>query len=189
MARDIPPVSWRSCPECGYEINSAEIICPSCGHAIPYASPSVAASQLYVEARQKPRPGKRMWLGAIIGVLAGFAQMYFGQWLFHHNRSLGNGVITANFVIVPLIAGILGSFYWRSVRPLSGDLFGYSSLTAFLLLVALFILNVNGLLGGAAMAWLVVILSIYYVVPMMLITTLVVWGGSQLGMLLFKAPK
>jgi hypothetical protein len=178
----------RPCPECGDEIDTAEIICPWCGHAVP---PPARDPFAFGASRitSHPRPaGRRVAFGVFLGNVAAFVQILFGQWVFRHSHGAGNAYITANFFFAPFTAGLVGSFYWRSIRPTAHGLAGYSLAVAFVILAVQVVTSVfvPGLLmmPFTIAGWLLVLF-----VPVLVTAFFIVWLGALTGNRLLRSPE
>lgn len=178
----------RPCPECSSVIDAAEIICPVCGHAVPPPPKNPFPSRGAIEAVHPRQARRRVMPGIIAGNVAGLLQILFGQWAFHHSHGVGNAYITANFFVVPFTAGLVGSFFWRQIRPTAQNLAGYSLTSAIMVLV---VWLVSGLLlpGQIALLPLTFVFALVFSLPLIAVIFFVVWLGSLIGNRMFRLPE
>lgn len=178
----------RPCPECNSEIDTADIICPWCGHAVPPPAKNPFVSGTFSVAVRPIRSSRRVMLGIFLGNVAGLLQILFGQWAFRHSHGVGNTYITANFFFVPFIVGLVGSFFWRTTQPTAQNLAGYSLTSAIAVLIVWLASSVflPGQLGALPLA---VVSAIVFALPLVAVAFFVVWLGSLVGNRLFRLPE
>jgi hypothetical protein len=178
----------RPCPECSSEIDLADIICPWCGHAVPPPARNPFVPGSFGVTARPLRSGRRVTLGIFLGNVAGLLQILFGQWAFHHSHGVGNVYITANFFVVPFIAGLIGGFFWRQNQPTAQNLAGYSLTSAVMVLI---VWLVSGLLlpGQIALLPLTLAFAVFFSLPLIAVIFFVVWLGSLIGNRLFRLPE
>ncbi len=117
-------------------------------------------------ARRRAKQRRAVWLGIGMANGAGLVLILLNQWI---GRG-GGFYVTSDFTLVPLVMGIVGEFYWRTLRPSGGLRLGLSAAA-----------------GGVALVLAAVFLRegticLLMVSPLLL---LVVWLGAQLGSWLF----
>ncbi len=117
-------------------------------------------------ARARRQRGRTIWLGIGMANLAGMALILINNAL----ASVKDIYIASDFTLVPLVMGIVGEFYWRTLRPSHGLRLGLMAATSGIALV----LAAVFLREGA--------ICLLMVSPLLLV---VVWLGALLGSWLF----
>jgi uncharacterized protein YndB with AHSA1/START domain len=124
------------CPHCGQPIPTGTIICPFCRTA-------VVESQAWVPSavdRRGPAPDARRrqamiaWgLGSSCAAAAGLIGL--GFWLNAINNAAAGVLISSDFLLVPVVMGLIGAFFWKDLGLTTVEYFLYSLLTTALGLV------------------------------------------------------
>jgi hypothetical protein len=117
-------------------------------------------------AQERGRRHRTAWLGIGMANFAGLILVLMNQAL----ASVKDIYIASDFTLVPLVMGIVGEFYWRTIRPSAGQRFSLSVGTSC---VALVLASV-GLREG--------VICLLIVSPLLIV---ILWLGALLGSWLF----
>ena len=129
----------RLCPHCGHPISPGAIICPYCQSSVIQSQAEQAWTPPIRDKRgvgpeAKRRNGMIAWgLLAANGVAAGMIGL--GFWLQHLNGAAASVLISSDFLLVPLVMGLVTAFFWKSFTLTTMEYFTYSLLNSGLGLV------------------------------------------------------
>ena len=140
------------CPHCGQPITPGTIICPFCRSAVvqsrEWTPPAVDRHGVGPDARR--RGVMIAWgLGAAGAAAAGLIGL--GSWLAGVNGAAASVLISSDFLLVPVVMGLIGAFFWKDLGLTTIQYFLYSLLTSALGLV------VAGVFMGEGVICLVIV--------------------------------
>ena len=119
------------CPHCGRPVSPETIICPYCQSSIVIATgdrPTSSGPFVSGPARQA-MPGRAagaITLGLLASSLAAAGLIGLGFWLNHVNGEAAGVLISSDFLLVPLVMGLLCAFFWRNLSLTTVEYFLYS---------------------------------------------------------------
>lgn len=127
------------CPHCGQLITAGTIICPYCQSSVVTSQEGQRWTPPVVDSRGvgpqvKRRRALIAWgLLAANMVAAGLIEM--GIWLNSINGTAGSVLISSDFLLVPLVMGLITAFFWKEFALTTTEYFLYSLLNSVLGLV------------------------------------------------------
>ena len=129
------------CPHCGQPVSADTIICPYCQSAIvemqEHNLPGLGSAGLgsAPPGPYAPRPrGSILW-GLLAAQAAAAWLIGLGYWLNRVNGGAASVLISSDFVLVPLVMGLLTAFFWRNLALTTVEYFLYALLNSALGLV------------------------------------------------------
>jgi hypothetical protein len=118
------------CPHCGQPIPPKTIICPFCQTVVMDGQQSDAWTPPPVSrAGTGPLAKKRrtfLICGFVAANLAAAALIGLGFWLEHLNGETAGVLISSDFLLVPLVMGLLAAFFWKDLALTTTEYFVYS---------------------------------------------------------------
>lgn len=129
------------CPHCGQPIPPTTIVCPYCQSVViaptgqaGWAPPPTANNQPGVPLAKRRR--SFLLYGFLAANLAAMALIGLGFWLQSINGTAAGVLISSDFLLVPLVMGLLSAFFWKDLALTTMDYFLYSLVNCGLGLVA-----------------------------------------------------
>ena len=123
--------STYPCPHCGQRVSPEKIICPYCQSSIVLAvgygptTPGPFAPDPTGQAPPKHPPLTIMG-GLLAATLAAAGLIGLGFWLNQINGNAASILISSNFLLVPLVMGLLCAFFWRNLGLTTVEYFLYA---------------------------------------------------------------
>jgi len=130
------------CPHCGQPVTAGTIICPYCqssvvmsmaGEPDPQWTPPAVDSQ-GVALSAKRRRALVAW-GLLAANVAAAGIIGLGFWLNGLNGTMGGVLISSDFLLVPVVMGLVAAFFWKALALTTTEYFLYSLLNSALGLV------------------------------------------------------
>lgn len=127
------------CPHCGQPITAGTIICPYCQSSVVTSLEGQAWTPPAVDSRgvgpeAKRRRGLVAW-GLLVANAAAAGLIGLGFWLNHLNGAAASILISSDFLLVPLVMGLITAFFWKGLALTTIEYFLYSLLNSGLGLV------------------------------------------------------
>ncbi len=129
----------RPCPHCGQPGSPDTIICPYCQSAVIQSQTEQAwtppvADKRGVGPQAKRRNALIAW-GLLAANVVAAGMIGLGFWLEHLNGTAASVLISSDFLLVPLIMGLVTAFFWKSFTLTTIEYFLYSLLNSAMGLV------------------------------------------------------
>ena len=118
------------CPHCGQPVTPGTIICPYCQTSVvtPLAGeawvPPVVDSRA-VGPAAKQRRGLIAW-GLLAANVVAAGLIGLGFWLNSLNGNAASILISSDFILVPLVMGLITAFFWKDLALTTVEYFLYS---------------------------------------------------------------
>jgi uncharacterized protein YndB with AHSA1/START domain len=163
-----PPVPDRRCPNCGQPITATAILCPYCGTSVAESVWPPPPSLRTAGITQAAKP-----IAAGILVSSGVAAVLIGlnDWLVSRTRGGDPILVASDFLLVPLVMGIVCAYFWRTLGMRTSQYFLFSLLNTGVALVVSAFFMAEG------------VICLMIVSPLILLLT---FAGSLLGRALFN---
>ena len=149
---DLPPLSGRQCPHCGFPLSPTAILCPRCQSAVldsqNWTPPAVDNRGVGSGSKQKT---KMIWVGILAANVAAALLIGLGLWLSQKSSTAATIFISSDFTLVPGVMGLMGAFCWKDLRLTTTEYFIYS------LLISSFGLISGGLFMGEGAICLLIV--------------------------------
>jgi len=128
------------CPHCGQPITAGTIICPYCQSSVVTSTEGQAWVPPAVDSRGVGPEAKRRralvaW-GLLTANAVAAALIGLGFWLNHINGAAAGILISSDFLLVPLVMGLITAFFWRGLALTTTEYFLYSLLNSGLGMVS-----------------------------------------------------
>ena len=119
------------CPQCGRRVSPETIICPYCQSSIVIAAgyePTPLGPFVPVPTGQAQprRPPFAIMGGLLAATLAATGLIGLGFWLNQVNGEAAGVLISSDFLLVPLVMGLLCAFFWRNLSLTTVEYFLYA---------------------------------------------------------------
>ena len=117
----------RACPHCGQALPPGAILCPYCQSAVVMAQEwkPPAVDQRGNSQDSSKRRAMIGW-GVLVANVAAAALIGFGLWLSDKASTAGGILVSSDFVLVPLMMGLVSAFFWKGQRLTTMEYFLYS---------------------------------------------------------------
>lgn len=124
------------CPHCGQPITAGTIICPYCQSSVVASLPGQAWVPPVVDSRGVgPQAKRRRALvagGLLVANAVAAGLIGLGMWLNGINGTAGSVLISSDFLLVPLVMGLITAFFWKGFALTTTEYFLYSLLNSAL---------------------------------------------------------
>ena len=118
------------CPHCGQPIPPKSIICPYCQTAVvdgwagnAWTPPTIDPKGLGPRAKQR---SAFLAYGFLAANFAAAALIGLGFWLQNINGAAASILISSDFLLVPLVMGLIAAFFWKDLALTTAEYFLYS---------------------------------------------------------------
>jgi len=127
------------CPHCGQPVTAGTIICPYCQSSVVAPLESRGWTPPAVDGRAVGPAAKRRnalvaW-GLLAANVAAAVLIGLGFWLDRVNGAASSILISSDFILVPLVMGLITAFVWKGLALTTAEYFLYSLLNNALGLV------------------------------------------------------
>ena len=118
------------CPHCGQPIPRTTILCPYCQSVV--IAPTSQTTWTPPPTPNSPGglPSKRrrnfLFLGFLAASLTAAGLIGLGYWLQSLNGTAASVLISSDFLLVPLVMGLLSAFFWKDLGLTTLEYFLYS---------------------------------------------------------------